>query len=66
MVRKPCFNAERDRLENALGLLAALVAEDTAFLPFFIRIEAELDRLTVSTSAVDRAKALAGRQRATR
>lgn len=66
MVRTPCFDAERDRLENALGLLAALVAEDTAFLPFFIRIEADLDRLTASTSAVERAKALAGRQRATR
>lgn len=39
MLGTVCFDAERDRLENALGLLAALVAEDTAFLPFFIRLE---------------------------
>ena len=39
------IEAERDRLENALGFFAALVAEDTAFLPFFLRFEEELARL---------------------
>lgn len=46
--------------------LATLVAGDTAFLPLFERIEAELGALDQRESAVDRAIALARRQSATR
>lgn len=57
---------QRQRLELALGTLAALVAKDTSYLPFFRRIEDELTSLSASTSALDRALQLAARQRATR
>lgn len=60
------IEAERDRLENALGFFAALVAEDTAFLPFFLRFEEELARLSASTSAIERAFAISSNQRAMR
>ncbi|MCB6179038.1 hypothetical protein LHP98_12975 [Rhodobacter sp. Har01] len=60
------LEAERDRLEIALGVLAALVAKDTAFLPFFQHIEEELNRMNASTSALDRARQIAARQRAMR
>lgn len=59
-------HALRQRLESALGILAALVAKDTSYLPFFRRIEEELSRLSASTSALDRALQLAARQRAMR
>ena len=64
MAHNCSVEAERDRLENALGLFVALVAEDTAFLPLFMRIENELERLKASSSAIDRARALSSRQRA--
>lgn len=50
---------ERARLEKALGLLAALVGRDTAFLPFFILFEEELQRLNATSAALDRARSIA-------
>lgn len=50
---------ERERLEKALGLLAALVTRDTAFLPFFLLFEEELQRLNATSAALDRALRLA-------
>ena len=37
MLGTACFDAERDRLESALGLLAALVAEDTREREYALR-----------------------------
>jgi len=50
---------ERERLEKALGLLAALVARDTAFLPFFQKIEVELNLSNANAAALDRARLMA-------
>lgn len=55
------IQAHRQRLERALERLAVLVTEDTAFLPVFQRLEAELEKLDQRRDALDRAKALAGR-----
>lgn len=53
------IGVERERLEKALGLLAALVARDTAFLPFFLLFEEELHKLNATSAALDRARRLA-------
>lgn len=60
------LEAYRDRLERALRTSAALVTRDTVFLPIFQRIEAELERLNVSASALDRARQITARQSAMR
>lgn len=56
----------RDRLDRALGTVAALVTRDTAFLPIFQRIEDELESLNTLVSAMARAKQIAARQSAMR
>jgi len=66
MIRTTSLQAQSDRLETARGVLAALVGMDTAFLPYFQLIEAELERMDVNSLAVNRAKEIAARQRATR
>lgn len=58
MERIPPNLIESERLEKALGLLAALVAKDTAFLPFFQKIEMELNLAHESAAALDRARTI--------
>ena len=60
------LRAKRERLEIALGTIAALVAKDTTYLPFFQRLEEEMELMNANNSALDRAMQIAARQRATR
>ena len=63
-------STQRQRLLDAQMTLAALVVEDSAFAPFFLRIERELALLNHTREALERARSLVGRtsspQRATR
>ena len=64
------ITALHQRLLDAQMKLAALVAEDSAFVPFFLRIERELANLNLHQDALERALVLVARagadQRATR
>lgn len=46
-----------DRIENALHIVAALLEHDEAYLPIFLRLEAELDKAAARQSALSRARA---------
>lgn len=63
-------STQRQRLLDAQMTLAALVVEDSAFAPFFLRIERELALLNHNHEALERARALVrgtgSPQRATR
>jgi hypothetical protein len=52
------------RIEAALELVAILLDENEAYLPIFLRLEAELEAARVSSSALARARALAKQARA--
>ncbi|MBB3984378.1 hypothetical protein GGQ68_000694 [Sagittula marina] len=47
------------RLAHAQVVLAGLVVEDTAFLPFFERVEQEIEMLRSKSQALERARKLA-------
>lgn len=60
-------DALRARLENALGFVAAMVADrddGAAYLPVFTRLEKELDSMKERESAIERAKRQARAKRA--
>ncbi|MDD9730441.1 hypothetical protein PVW46_11025 [Mameliella sp. AT18] len=54
-----------DRLRSAHQSVAELVLIDPVYLPIFERLEAELLAAQSSESAIERARAVAARQRAT-
>jgi len=45
------------RIHNALRIIAKLLEDDEAYLPVFLRLEAELDEVKARHSALDRARA---------
>jgi hypothetical protein len=45
-----------DRIDNALRIVAALLEHDEAYLPIFLRLEAERDRAAARNAALDRAR----------
>lgn len=62
-------DALRARVENALGYVAAMVAEredGATYLPIFFRLEKELAALNEKESAIERARRLARSTVATR
>lgn len=46
------------RIENALRVVAELLEQDEAYLPIFLRLEAERDKLDARRAALDRARAV--------
>jgi hypothetical protein len=46
------------RIENALRIVAELLEDNEAYLPIFLRLEAERDKLKLRHAALDRARAL--------
>jgi hypothetical protein len=46
------------RIENALRIVAELLEQDEAYLPIFLRLEAERDKLDARQAALDRARAV--------
>jgi hypothetical protein len=46
------------RIENALRVVAELLEHDEAYLPIFLRLEAERDKLDARRAALDRARAV--------
>ena len=46
------------RIGNALHVVAELLEQDEAYLPIFLRLEAERDKLKLRHAALDRARAL--------
>lgn len=47
-----------ERIENALRVVAELLKDNEAYLPIFLRLEAERDKLKLRHAALDRARAL--------
>lgn len=47
-----------ERIENALRVVAELLEHDEAYLPIFLRLEAERDKLDTRRAALDRAQAV--------
>lgn len=47
-----------ERIENALRVVAELLERDEAYLPIFLRLEAERDKLDARRAALDRARAV--------
>ncbi|MHA7888714.1 hypothetical protein [Roseicyclus sp.] len=47
-----------ERIENALRVVAELLEQDEAYLPIFLRLEAERDKLDARRAALDRARAV--------
>ena len=52
---------DRETLEYTLRRLAALVVQDPAYVPLFVRIEKEIEALTATQDAVERARAIVER-----
>ncbi|WP_292065176.1 hypothetical protein [Marivita sp. XM-24bin2] len=46
-----------ERIENALCVVAELLEHDETYLPIFLRLEAERDKLDTRRAALDRARA---------
>lgn len=46
------------RIENALRIVAELLEDNEAYLPIFLRLEAERDKLDARRAALDRARAV--------
>ncbi|MBW4709598.1 hypothetical protein KX928_17565 [Roseobacter sp. YSTF-M11] len=56
------MSVDKEQLEKALTVAAALVSEyGDAYLPAFLRIEAELEKRQAQTCAIDRARVIARR-----
>jgi hypothetical protein len=47
-----------ERIANALRVVAELIEQDEAYLPIFLRLEAERDKLDTRRAALDRARAV--------
>lgn len=47
-----------ERVANALRVVAELLEQDEAYLPIFLRLEAERDKLDARRAALDRARAV--------
>ncbi|MEO3479601.1 hypothetical protein AAFO90_18230 [Phaeobacter sp. CAU 1743] len=47
-----------ERIENALRVVAELLEHDEAYLPIFLRLETERDKLDTRRAALERARAV--------
>ena len=56
--------SDLQRLTAAYAKVAALVVHDPVYVPIFERLEAELAALEVRGNTIERARAVAARQRA--
>lgn len=54
---------EADRIRNALVIISILLEDNEAYLPIFLRLEADLKNAEIHRAALKRAKAYARRLR---
>jgi hypothetical protein len=59
----PAKRHVEDRILNALAVVADLLEHDEAYLPIFLRLEAELEKAKAQQSAFQRAKTFAQTRR---